>query len=289
MRLKSLIPAAALLLAACLPSDPWEQWVRTWPDVPGLSGTRTFTLRVYDEVGNADFVHDGLVVGDSADLYMIVLDAFSPGQGSTVQIREMDGDRTGRIVFRAIPDTTSAANLRATVTFDSTSTVPRIELEWLGETGAGTVEVYNKLAINRTLYLNFVLRGASVTPPDPCLADLEAPQIAMNVLESTLWPPNGQMVRVASGIVATDNLDSLPMLDVSVTSSNPITGAGDTTSPDWIVERGADGAFDVWVRAERRPPGGRTYTITATSTDRCGNGTSTAHVVTVPHNQGRGK
>lgn len=123
------------------------------------------------------------------------------------------------------------------------------------------------------------------------VVDTTPPEITMSVSPTTLWPPNGGMVQVASGISASDLCDHAPSLTVSVTSDEPENGEGDgNTSPDWEVTQNADGTFDVWVRAERAGGGdGRTYTITATATDASGNSATQSATVDVPHDRGRGR
>jgi hypothetical protein len=118
--------------------------------------------------------------------------------------------------------------------------------------------------------------------------DTQGPVINMVVSPTELWPPNHEMVKVASGISASDICDMAPSLAVTVTSSEPENGLGDgDTAPDWEIVRNADGTFDVWVRAERGGPGdGRVYTITATSTDASGNTSTKTATVTVQHDKG---
>ena len=94
------------------------------------------------------------------------------------------------------------------------------------------------------------------------------------------------MVQVATDVFAHDACDASPTLTVTVSSNEAQDGGGDgSTSPDWEVVSNADGTYDVYVRAERSGNGsGRVYTITAASTDKAGNTTSTYRTVTVPKN-----
>lgn len=118
--------------------------------------------------------------------------------------------------------------------------------------------------------------------------DTHAPTISMVVSPTQLWPPNRKMVLVATGISATDDRDFAPVLAVSVTSSEPVSGEGyGETAPDWEVVSNEDGTFDVSVRAERSGIGpGRVYTITATATDAAGNKAIETATVTVPKSKG---
>lgn len=117
--------------------------------------------------------------------------------------------------------------------------------------------------------------------------DVAAPTISLAVSPSTLWPPNHAMVKVASGIAATDDCDNAPTVVVTVSSNEPTNGQGDgNTSADWQVVNNGDGTFDVLVRAERSGKGsGRIYTISVTATDNFGNSSTASGTVTVPHDK----
>lgn len=121
------------------------------------------------------------------------------------------------------------------------------------------------------------------------VVDTTPPDIAMSVSPTSLRPPDHRMVKVSSGIAATDVCDPAPALSVDVTSDEAVNGEGDgNTDPDWEVVQNPDGSFDVWVRAERAGGGdGRLYTVTATATDRSGNAASRSATVEVPHDRGR--
>jgi hypothetical protein len=101
---------------------------------------------------------------------------------------------------------------------------------------------------------------------------------------SWLWPPNHRMVSVKVVPVVFDICDVKPRCRItSVTSSDPVTGKGDHTSPDWRVT----GDLSLELRAERDEGGsGRTYTITVACTDDSGNSSSRKVRVRVRHHGG---
>jgi hypothetical protein len=69
-----------------------------------------------------------------------------------------------------------------------------------------------------------------------------------------------------------------------VTSSEPVTGPGDSTSPDWVIT----GPLSLDLRAERLSTGpGRIYTIAIRCTDSSGNTATKNVTVTAPHDQGK--
>ena len=79
-------------------------------------------------------------------------------------------------------------------------------------------------------------------------------------------------------VVATDAGGGPACSIQRVLSTEPVTGPGDDTSPDWIV----DGPLSLRLRAERRAPGtGRYYVILVACADPAGNATQTATLVVV--------
>ncbi len=100
-----------------------------------------------------------------------------------------------------------------------------------------------------------------------------------------LWPPNGQLVHVAS-IGATDALSGIAgSAVVAATSDEPADarGAGRPGLDDVVIDEG-----QVWLRARRAGGGdGRTYAIEAVVRDRADNVTTGTAVCTVPHDQRR--
>ncbi|MFU8862078.1 MAG: PKD domain-containing protein [Cyclonatronaceae bacterium] len=121
--------------------------------------------------------------------------------------------------------------------------------------------------------------------------DTAAPVLSYNRVTNNLWPPNHQMVLVATGISAQDLVDGATDVTVTVTSSEAVNGRGDgNTNSDWDVVVNPDGTKDVYVRSERSGGGnGRTYTISMNTADLSGNNASGSFEVHVVQNQGRGR
>ena len=111
-----------------------------------------------------------------------------------------------------------------------------------------------------------------------------APELEVTVTPDMLWPPNHKYVDVAATVVATDNFDPYPTVElVSVTSDEPDAGLDEEDLPEDIV---IVSDYNFQLRAERWDEGdGRTYTITYRVTDACGNSTLASATVTVPHDQ----
>jgi hypothetical protein len=104
---------------------------------------------------------------------------------------------------------------------------------------------------------------------------------------SSLWPPNHKMVPVEVTPTVVDVCDARPRCRIaSVGSSEPVTGKGDNTRPDWRVA----GDLSLDLRAERAGGGsGRLYTITVECRDASGNASAGKVFVSVPHDQGGGR
>lgn len=115
------------------------------------------------------------------------------------------------------------------------------------------------------------------------LTDILPPVISDPVANpSELWPPNHKMRNVAVSYSGSDNFPGTVNCVMTVTSNEPVTSAGDNTSPDWIVMNN----HAAQLRAERSGAGnGRIYTLTITCTDAQGNTSSKWTTVVVPHDQ----
>ncbi len=116
--------------------------------------------------------------------------------------------------------------------------------------------------------------------------DRTPPSIAgMPVAPCRIWPPNGQLVEIAS-VSGADGLSGVPAgaLIVQGTSSEASSRTGRPSGPDIVITDGT-----VLVRAERGGAGGRrTYTVHASLTDAAGNTATGSGSCVVPHDQ-RGK
>jgi hypothetical protein len=115
--------------------------------------------------------------------------------------------------------------------------------------------------------------------------DTTAPEIVLvQPLPSFIWPADHRMVDVVVLVVSIDKVDFLASSRiVSVTSNQPVTGPGDTTTPDWIIT----GPYTVKLRAERTNDVERVYTITVESFDKAGNTSTGTATVKVANGKGR--
>jgi hypothetical protein len=106
--------------------------------------------------------------------------------------------------------------------------------------------------------------------------------------QSTLWPPNHQMVKITISATVTDNCSSVTWKVIDIKSNEGVNAKGSGhTSPDWKILS----AHCVELRAERAGNGsGRVYTISLQAKDAFGNLSAVRTVtVIVPHDQGKGK
>lgn len=117
--------------------------------------------------------------------------------------------------------------------------------------------------------------------------DTTPPEFTLTRHTDTLWPPNHKMVLVATVADVHDLVDGDPQVDITVSSNEPLNGAGDgNTASDWYVERQGD-VWNVYVRSERAgDASGRTYAIDVTVSDRYGNRSTATTAVSVPHDMG---
>ena len=123
------------------------------------------------------------------------------------------------------------------------------------------------------------------------ICDEIAPAIDISLSLDVLWPANHKYVDVTATVLATDNFDVAPTIELlSVTSSeiDDTEGDGDGSFINDIV---IVDDYNFKLRAERSATAkdGRTYTITYQVTDACGNSTIGAATVFVPFSQGKKK
>ena len=117
--------------------------------------------------------------------------------------------------------------------------------------------------------------------------DTTPPEVNLDFLTEEIWPPNNQMVLVASSVSASDLCDESPTLAFEMTSDESEQASGPAQSePDWEVADNGDGTFDLYLRAQRGQTGSdRLYTIVATATDASQNETVVTENVVVPHDR----
>ncbi|PYT45518.1 MAG: hypothetical protein DMG45_01480, partial [Acidobacteria bacterium] len=96
----------------------------------------------------------------------------------------------------------------------------------------------------------------------------------------TLWPPNNQMVQVAT-IAAADALSGLAPGSFQLTGSS--NEPSDPNNPDVVITSNGSGGYVVQLRAARLGSGtGRIYTMNATAMDLAGNTVTSTATCTVP-------
>jgi hypothetical protein len=110
--------------------------------------------------------------------------------------------------------------------------------------------------------------------------------VSASASPNVLWPPNHKWVPVNISIVATDICSSATCRIRSVRSDEESKGHRPRGTGQWSIT--ADTSLNL--RAERLGNGdGRTYTITMECTDAAGNTSTREVIVSVPHDQGKGK
>jgi hypothetical protein len=130
-------------------------------------------------------------------------------------------------------------------------------------------------AINGTGLSSSVTVTVRIDQTAPVIGGMPAPGCS-------LWPPNGDMVPVAT-VTAEDALSGLApkALQVTATSNEPPSAPEISIAPD------GTGGYVISLQADRFGKGsGRIYTLMATATDLAGNTGSATGICTVPHDQG---
>lgn len=124
--------------------------------------------------------------------------------------------------------------------------------------------------------------GLTSSVPVTVKIDKTAPSISgMPAAGCSLWPANGKLVQVAI-VTASDAMSGIHAFSVTGTSNEP----SNPKDPDIVITPAAGGGYAVQLRADRLGTGaGRTYTLTATATDRAGNVTAATAACIVPHDK----
>lgn len=106
--------------------------------------------------------------------------------------------------------------------------------------------------------------------------DKTAPELTVQLDQTTIWPGNHKMVTVNAALNSSDAASGVESAVLtSITSSQPDSGLGD------IEADFGTAATSFSLRAEQIC----IYTITYTATDKAGNITVESVIVTVPHDQ----
>ena len=191
-----------------------------------------------------------------------------------------------------VAECSSAAGATVTLDGSNSSDPDDDELTFLWEDSDGqivgtsaTVEITVPLGVfTFTLTVEDGKGGADSDTVQVTVEDTTPPVIASAAADpDVLWPPNHKMVSVELSVDAADACAAEPICGATgVTSSEPVTGGGDGTAPDWLIT----GPLSVDLRAERTGGGdGRVYSIEVECSDAAGNAVSTAVEVTVPHDR----
>jgi len=109
--------------------------------------------------------------------------------------------------------------------------------------------------------------------------DDEPPLIECQIEVTSMWPVNNAFADVGLSYTVSDGCDGSPKVELIVTSDEPTAtsygaGEGIAEAPDALIQRLADGQFQLLLRAQRSssPHGdGRVYRARVQATDRCGN------------------
>jgi PLD-like domain len=233
----------------------------------GVTNVRWYAVDVF---GNDQFD-----CGNQAGFLAVERPCFPPGS-LTVRI-----DKSAATIHATTSPAPNAAgwnNSDVTVRFEASDATS-------GVSGGSTQDVsFIREGAGQTAVATFTdLAGNSATASTTVNLDKTAPTLAGLPLSCVLWPPNHQLVDVAT-VTAADGLSGVGDFSVTATSSEAENGLGDgDVSPDIAISGGS-----VRLRAERSGTGeARTYVIESSATDVAGNITSALTPCTVGHNRRR--
>jgi len=235
--------------------------VRTQAPGPGAVvgvGTHSVTVTVTDAAGNSS----------SCDISLVVADRTPPVFECPAPVRLSPRENCEAV----LPD--FLASLTATDNCDG-------ELVGTQTPPAGTVVSGGTHVV--VLVVTDAAGNRARCSVNVTVIDREAPVfLAMSATPNVLQSPNKQMVPVTVSVQVVDNCDPAPVCRlVSIMSSDPVTGPGDSTAPDFEIT----GALTAELRAERLKTA-RVYVLTVECRDRSGNVSTQSVRVTVPKGNG---
>ncbi|MBD3919479.1 right-handed parallel beta-helix repeat-containing protein [Paenibacillus sp. PR3] len=115
--------------------------------------------------------------------------------------------------------------------------------------------------------------------------DRTAPQLAISLDQTMIWPANKKMVPIHVAVASSDSVSGLESVVLTSITSNEKLQPTDIQKANYNVPL-IDSSDSFEVRADRSGDGdGRVYTITYTAKDLAGNAATASVNVTVPHDQ----
>lgn len=231
-----------------------------------------------DSLGALALELSRLSTDDNSDGEIVLVTDASPGPGSAdgviAQARAL-GVRVN-VMLSGDCVATAAASTRMLAAQAAIPSARAVFERIAKETGGlyfyrpgGTVDDYREIL---SQIFESALTGGDTTPP----------VVSVTASPTLLWPPNHRMVRIDTGVSATDDKDPAPAVRLlGVTVNEPDDGQGDGHTANDVV---VNGAGQIYLRAERSGSGqGRFYTITYEATDSSGNKGIGSVDVVVPH------
>ena len=154
-------------LSSCEQDNPAMEWLLSHENgIPtnAPEGIFNFDLQVSDVSGDPSFIFNPLQNNDTIELYTVILDSTNPLAGSMVQIREMSGDRVGRVVFRLVQN--SSGNISGSFSINSETNEINFQIIYNGTTYTGRTSLTQVTKINRSLYVKNIMTSGSVVDAD---------------------------------------------------------------------------------------------------------------------------
>jgi|GEM_PF-2564362 hypothetical protein len=176
-----ILVSLSFLFTGCSSNDEGIQWLLSKtsgsstpvPDTEIIEGE--FSLQISNIQGGADFLFD-LEIGSTVEVFTIVLNAFSPADGSLVQIREMSGDQTGRVIFQGVPD--ENGNLTGSYSIDTIADEFILNFTYEGKIYSYKSAILGIAIVNSTFYINKTMEA--IEPPstnEPPIANAGEDQV----------------------------------------------------------------------------------------------------------------
>jgi hypothetical protein len=245
--------------------------IATGKDASGVAFQRTIPMLFRPETVKVTPTNslDGLPQGQSVSLTYVVQDV---GAADTFNLTSSDGKS---FVTSVTPASLSlAAGGTGTVTVNLFAPQSAV---------VGTADAITLIATSAS---NPNVTNSSVRTLEVISGDTTPPTIAATANPSSLWPPNGKLVRVGVSGTVTDSQSGVNLSSGIFT----VTDEYGTVQPSgsFNINAGGSYSFAVSLKASRNgnDKDGRQYTIAVQAKDKAGNVGSASVGVVVPHDQG---
>lgn len=155
--------STVFVLSSCMQDDAAFEWLLSHENgapTAAPEGITNFDLQISDVNGDPSFLFNPPQGNGPIELYTVILDTTNPLAGSMVQIRELSGEQTGRIVFRLVQN--SSGNVSGSFSINGETNEINFTILYEGTAYTGRMALTQVINVNRSLYIKSTVTSGSV-------------------------------------------------------------------------------------------------------------------------------